>query len=318
MINSQQVKNLLRNKFNRGCFWYKKILQQKKKFYIHVHGNLERHRIPFIEKFQYHKKSDTLFILGSGASVNEITHQQWSLIKQKDSVGFNNWLIHEHIPDFYMFCGPASHDEPDIHAVNEFFHNLKIKQKEYQDVKMIFKMNTDTSLSPFPFIDQVPDHLIKNFYFSPVVFLSFHDRSSLKKALQVSFHHLEKKKNIDHLHCGATVFDLIAFGVKLKFKKIVLVGIDLTTDYFFESDAYQHSAQETGLQIPNIARYNKVWNGYKEGNIHGTERSDIIGGLPISVILDELDHTILKPRNIKLYVSSVSSKLYPRFDCCFI
>jgi len=51
---------------------------------------------------QQHKKSDTLFILGSGPSINLITESEWAHIREHDSVGFNWWMAHDFVPSFYL------------------------------------------------------------------------------------------------------------------------------------------------------------------------------------------------------------------------
>jgi len=46
-------------------------------------------------------ETDTLFILGSGPSIEDITASQWQHIAQHTSIGLNSWVIHDFIPDFY-------------------------------------------------------------------------------------------------------------------------------------------------------------------------------------------------------------------------
>ncbi len=57
-----------------------------------------------------YKKSDTIFILGSGSSVNDLTEENWTVINSHDSIGFNFWLIHEFVPTFY-FIEPSAYSE---------------------------------------------------------------------------------------------------------------------------------------------------------------------------------------------------------------
>src|SRR5690554_5249502 len=48
-----------------------------------------------------YKNSNILFILGSGPSINEITEDQWTHISACDSIGFNWFLVHSHVPTYY-------------------------------------------------------------------------------------------------------------------------------------------------------------------------------------------------------------------------
>ena len=48
------------------------------------------------------KKSDTIFILGSGSTINEINEKQWKNIKKHSTIGFNYFMFHNFIPDSYL------------------------------------------------------------------------------------------------------------------------------------------------------------------------------------------------------------------------
>ena len=48
------------------------------------------------------KRSDTLFVLASGTSINQIPPARWKVIDQHDSVGFNYWPIHSFVPTMYF------------------------------------------------------------------------------------------------------------------------------------------------------------------------------------------------------------------------
>ena len=52
---------------------------------------------------QFRAKSPTLVVLGSGESVEEVTPSQWKLIGDCVSVGLNNWVVHDFVPDIYCF-----------------------------------------------------------------------------------------------------------------------------------------------------------------------------------------------------------------------
>ena len=49
------------------------------------------------------KTSDTVFILGSGWSINEITDARWSIIARHDSIAMNFWPFHPFVPRIYLF-----------------------------------------------------------------------------------------------------------------------------------------------------------------------------------------------------------------------
>lgn len=304
------LKDFLREYCASGCFIYKRLLQIRKKVYLNLFCQPFANKIPFLDKFLYKKKSDTIFILGSGASVNDLTPKQWDFIKQHDSVGFNLWLVHDFVPDFYMFETADRDSDPAIlNRTQDFFYNLRMKENLYKDVKMIYKMNTELSRN-FLVDADLPQSILKNIYFSPVIFLAYHNIATMKKALKVSMHALDKSKALIHIHTAATMFDLIIFAVKFKFKKIVLVGVDLTADYFYETQDFQDYLREKKLKLPSTLTTPEE----KKSGINGIETWFKI---PISVIIDEIDKTILAPRGIKLFVSSRKSRLYPKYPCFF-
>jgi len=47
----------------------------------------------------HYKKSDTLFVLGSGESINKLGLDAWDVIKKNDTVSFKYWLIHDFVPN---------------------------------------------------------------------------------------------------------------------------------------------------------------------------------------------------------------------------
>jgi len=49
------------------------------------------------------KNSDTVFLLGSGPSINAIPKEKWSAIAKHDSMACNFWLFHKFVPTFYFY-----------------------------------------------------------------------------------------------------------------------------------------------------------------------------------------------------------------------
>jgi hypothetical protein len=47
--------------------------------------------------------ADTLYILGSGASIEDLTSAHFDHIAKHSSVGINNWGVHPFVPDIYSF-----------------------------------------------------------------------------------------------------------------------------------------------------------------------------------------------------------------------
>ena len=49
------------------------------------------------------KKSNTLVILGTNASINNIKPAVWEKISEYDTLAVNYWLYHEYVPTYFVF-----------------------------------------------------------------------------------------------------------------------------------------------------------------------------------------------------------------------
>src|SRR5271155_5733125 len=77
------------------------------------------------------KRSDTLFILASGSSINKISPARWDMIAQHDSIGFNFWPIHPFVPNMY-FVETISTNYPQMFEV--FCRLARHRAKDYASV----------------------------------------------------------------------------------------------------------------------------------------------------------------------------------------
>ena len=58
-----------------------------------------------------YKRSDTLFILGTGPSINQISPERWRVIAQHNSLALNFWFYHSFVPTYYV-VESSSYDGP--------------------------------------------------------------------------------------------------------------------------------------------------------------------------------------------------------------
>jgi len=74
--------------------------------------------IPLLSEsnLESYKQSDTLFILGSGSSVNAISGERWQVIAKHDTVGFNFWLFHPFVPKMYFIEAISLAEQPAVYA----------------------------------------------------------------------------------------------------------------------------------------------------------------------------------------------------------
>ena len=241
---------------------------------------------------QDYKKSDTLFILGSGASIGDYTQKMWEHIKSHDTFGFNHWYFHEHIPTFYMFELPK---EPLMKEA--VIHNLKVVSVKYWKVPKFLKpYSSNNSLD----IKEIPDSLINQLYYVPTFNIPKKTFNDYEKTLNIA--------NISLLRGGIKFPDLnsqsrcsldqvINFGIASNYKKIVLCGVDLTdTNYFFRRDDFHLPKDMQELPV------------YQKGKMHKTLDKKY-GEITIDKIVNEIKEKITEKRDIEMFVALNSSGL---------
>lgn len=238
------------------------------------------------------RKSDKLFILGSGASINNLSLVEWEYIKKYDSVGFNFWLVHEFVPNFYVY------EESYITERNEIFYQiLNMKKEQYKNTPFLIK---DVELKYTKLLN-IPNDIKHNFYLASCLFLQ---GSSLKKQyfnrilLEVDKFLQKKNKNNIQFSFGrkASLSYLVFLAYLLGYKEIILCGVDLNnTDYFFDHDFYVNSLKPINAK------------GAKHATNQINNSSDL--DMTIAEILHGINTTLLEPKGIKLMVSNPNSAL---------
>lgn len=238
------------------------------------------------------KKSDTIFILGSGESVVHYNHKQWDHISKCDSLGFNFWFLHKFIPTYYMFELPRNKKN-----LEDFLYNLNLISESYKNTLMFLKEGTKGKLN----INILPDdmkHRIK-VVFNPS--LPIINRKQIKKALLFMHKIIIKNNHYQRLlifNKRASLFSAVVFAYVTGYKNIVLCGIDLNnTSYFY--DKLKNEIEEKGFKVPNSGQV---------GNVHRTDDNKF-GEVTISSLIQHINEIILKPNNVNLYIGSSESSL---------
>jgi len=187
--------------------------------------------------FLKYKKSDTLFLLGSGPSINKISDAQWSRIKQKDSIGFNFWLAHDFVPNLYMWQLPS-----DKVAADSLLNLLENKLSSYQNVPFIIRGSAFAS-GKFDTNDRRLS-LLKSldvFYLNeyPV-----HSSCAIDPILHYKY--VEALGIFNYGQIGkftpkwrGTLGLLISFAYQMGYQKIVLCGMDMMgSSHFWDTGTY--------------------------------------------------------------------------------
>ncbi len=264
-------------------------------------GVRRRLRIPALSTLDLskHKRCDTLFILGSGPSINRISAERWQAIARADTLGFNLWLIHPFVPSLYFFEGTPWEDR----FCAAYLRLATERAAEYAGVP---KVCMEVVFPGRSYIAELPEGWRKNLYAVPYIPAFSRDDGEFNRMLayliedgaftsETRIHRLLK-------HCGS-LSTMVTLGVKMGYRRIVLCGIDLTAqDYFYQDAGLYPAWKDMDFYAGTAFR----------AKSHATMTRYAWGNTPIDVVLLEMKRQVLDPRGIELYVESRSSALWPR------
>ena len=255
--------------------------------------------------FEY-KKSDTLFILGSGPSINRITEEQWQHIRQHDSFGFNYWMLHDFVPTYYMFQMPEDQETQEM-----TLNILSGRHGRLKDVPFILRGSAiandkiDVNDPRFKvlkekevfFLNEYPLHMMVQTDINLI--LEYLDLLELMP-------HGKLTKFIPKLRSSMAL--LIVLAYQLGYKNIVLCGMDMQGgfDHFWDHENFKEVYEEyklgikqenepIGFELFTQAKFSK--NTVPSYVYHLQKWMKAKSGVEISVINDG---TILYPK-IPLY-----------------
>jgi len=244
------------------------------------------------------KKSDRVFVLASGSSVSDLTPADWEHISSSDSIGFNYWMVHDFVPDFYFIepVGPG-----DVWEV--LLQLFELRKASYSKIPFICDYKLWQSYENCNPLTKIPSEIFDNIYFYSPYYLRLNSKKLTLLALWYwRLFKITRAKLSDIIHQRASLSALIMFSIFAGYKEIVLVGVDLNdTAYFWETS----TTKQYPIQPPND----------QKGKIHRTADPEIdinLLSIPIDEYIYLLDRIILKPRGISLFIASEKSRLYPR------
>lgn len=233
-----------------------------------------------------HKTGDTLFILGSGSSINDISEARWKAIATHDTAGFNYWPFHPFVPKFY-FIEAISPSEPEMYS--SYRQIAEKRQRDYMNtLRVATNLKSDVAF---------PGEWWKGMRMVYVVPIAARNASEISFGLK----YLEGKKlfepssNINILYKQAsTLSSLISLAIRMRYRRIVLCGIDLRDSrYFYQAADPQRAPRFLPVEAPHPANVALTWNP------------------PVKEVVLQMKELLLAPRGIELYVENSSSALCP-------
>ena len=271
---------------------------------------LAPYRLPSVKHFPYlnYRKSDTLFIMGSGGSICTYTKKMWDTIRSHDSFAFNFWPVHDFIPTYYQVeIAQASVDRAAMNA-----KVLNHRKDAYANVPILLKSMHIVPERLVAFFSRLDPSLRKNMYVSfvlPMPGLGPRSRSYAIKWLERAGVYEENKPRKISFCWASSVVSMLNLAVHWGYRKLVLCGVDLTDSrYFYEVDADYYIKQ-------NVPLPDNIFNAAETHHINTAERllddSPDWGSVKLKATLQILDEVVLKPRGIHMHVALKSSALYP-------
>lgn len=177
--------------------------------------------------------ADTFFILGSGASIEELTSQHFEEIGRQRSVGINNWPVHTFVPDFYSF-----ESVPGVGDGQDFSRALQMLSRE--DIVrakpgiLVLRPKTEPEIDN---LRLVPEALKDNVMFYGRITPATRKPSNLVDDIRGFFGALATSHPSVMIDSGASVVRMASLAISLGFRNIVFAGVDLTnSQYFWEKN----------------------------------------------------------------------------------
>lgn len=242
-------------------------------------------------EFRARKTSDTLFVLGSGASVGRLTPSDFDQIAAADSIGLNFWLLHDFVPDFYQFEVAPEPDRRDT-----FNSMLTRKADAYSRVLMLYK-DLETREQD---MGAIPPEVGANLRVINKVHLPLRAAEMMRTVLTWWQRLSLMQRTGLPLFGRASLSLAVSFGILMGYEKIVLVGVDLNDyRYFWDDDS----------------RYVGFFADRPAG-LHSSVTTEE-GLVPIDELLIAMNDIMLRPRGMQLFAGHATSALHPRLPAWF-
>jgi hypothetical protein len=234
--------------------------------------HVQRHRILSERELLQTRRSDTVFIFGSGYSLNAISQAEWRAIEEHDTVGFN-WFIHQQYVrcDYHLVreIGPTDLD-PVIWRkyLLDYFELLRGNPRFSNAVWLIQTGFRATNGNRAIWLRLIPDH----------------QRVFLWKSIDAEMPSTSFADGF--AHGRGTLHECINFAALMGWTRIVLAGVDLYDRRYF-------------------------WLRVDEGRPDDAEPHDAIHRTALMGVVDSVGtwNEQLRRRGVELYVHNPQSLL---------
>lgn len=246
------------------------------------------------EALRKQKRRDILFILGCGPSINQISAERWKAISRHDTLGVNFWLYHPFVPTFYS-AESISYDSRDT-ASRRLVEASNRRGLEYANtIKIISHLDEPGR----QYIFDLSAGFRRNLYAVHILPVPARNEREFEYCVRYLIHKGAfdagggTRALVKH---GQSLTLLLTLAIRLRYRKVVLCGIDMNSiDHFYDDpDLYP----EAKWAKPASSTY-----GYDEKFLWCIRQSSSVYAMK---------RLLLDPAEIELYVENCTSALWPR------
>ena len=193
-------------------------------------------------------RAGTFYILGSGASIEQLTSSDFREIARNTSVGINNWGVHPFVPNIYSLESvPWVGDGRDFPRAIQLLNRPDILLRK-PDV-LILRPKTAEEIGE---LRVLPKILRDSVSFYGRVMPATRDSRNLVGDIAQFFSHVAPRSPSVLMDSGASVVRMVVLGVLLGFRRIALAGVDLNgSPYFWEKNPEYLTGLGTATPVNN-------------------------------------------------------------------
>ena len=261
-------------------------------FKYKINKRYYKNQLICLETLKKNKKSDKLFIFGSGVSLNNINEKIWGQIRKYDTIGFNSSFYLQKI-NFTYYILRAGQEYNSLTNFNTLANEIKYAKFVVKKIKK----NIYLKKTIFLFSSGISQHF-------PNLLIGYKLWNFQNHIYQYNTNKFEEypKGNLHRglIHRIGTLIDAITFGYHMNYKEIILVGVDLYDSKYFWAPLGKTVTfnEKLGKEVFS----NITLRGKKVYEPHNTVNNGIIK------FLDKWN-IYFKQRNIKLFIANPRSLL---------
>lgn len=230
----------------------------------------------------------TAFILGTGASAADLTDQKIEYIQSQFSIGVNQWLLHPMIPDVYSY-----EVDPDVRLLQA------LDRPEVRGTTAQLLILKPSRADDYLNVRHLPQFMRERAYVYGRVNIWTRSKHNIRQDFRDVTSVLSRLRNpAVLLDDGASVARMITLCKLLRFRRVVLVGVDLNNvEYFW----HRRPEYLSRLGIDSLETFQK-------GDVHET-LSDSGRPFPIDEFVAGISSA--SSGNLQVLVESPKSLLAP-------